>query len=107
MTIKKKIREGLGNMFDGSVGAYKIAKDIAGEKDKVGDRLMKFSDKPNKIGQEIEKLKVKMKKLSSDLEFEEAAKIRDEIKRLQILELQIRDGDTSKESKIVQDGEGK
>lgn len=107
MTIKKKIREGLGNMFDGSVGAYKIAKDIAGEKDKVGDRLMKFSDKPNKIGQEIEKLKVKMKKLSADLEFEEAAKIRDEIKRLQILELQIRDGDTSKESKIVQDGEGK
>ncbi len=107
MTIKKKIREGLGNMFDGSVGAYKIAKDIAGEKDKVGDRLMKFSDKPNKIGQEIEKLKVKMKKLSSDLEFEEAAKIRDEIKRLQILELQIRDGDTSKESKSVQDGEGK
>ncbi len=107
MTIKKKIREGLGNMFDGSVGAYKIAKDIAGEKDKVGDRLLKFSDKPNKIGQEIEKLKVKMKKLSSDLEFEEAAKIRDEIKRLQILELQIRDGDTSKESKIIQDGEGK
>lgn len=107
MTIKKKIREGLGNMFDGSVGAYKIAKDIAGEKDKVGDKLLKFSDKPNKIGQEIDKLKVKMKKLSSDLEFEEAAKIRDEIKRLQILELQIRDGDTSKESKIVQDGEGK
>lgn len=106
-TIKKKIREGLGNMFDGSVGAYKIAKDIAGEKDKVGDRLMKFSDKPNKIGQEIEKLKVKMKKLSADLEFEEAAQIRDEIKRLQILELQIRDGDTSKESKAVQDGEGK
>lgn len=107
MSIKKKIREGLGNMFDGSVGAYKIAKDIAGEKDKVGDKLLKFSDKPNKIGQEIDKLKVKMKKLSSDLEFEEAAKIRDEIKRLQILELQIRDGDTSKESKIVQDGEGK
>lgn len=107
MTIKKKIREGLGNMFDGSVGAYKIAKNIAGEKDKVGDKLLKFSDKPNKIGQEIDKLKVKMKKLSSDLEFEEAAKIRDEIKRLQILELQIRDGDTSKESKIVQDGEGK
>lgn len=107
MSIKKKIREGLGNMFDGSVGAYKIAKNIAGEKDKVGDKLLKFSDKPNKIGQEIDKLKVKMKKLSSDLEFEEAAKIRDEIKRLQILELQIRDGDTSKESKIVQDGEGK
>ncbi len=46
-----------------------------------------------------------MKKLSADLEFEDAAKIRDEIKRLQILELQIRDGDTSKESKMIQDGD--
>ena len=45
-----------------------------------------------------------MKILSSNLEFEEAAKIRDEIKRLQILELQIRDGDTSKESQKAQDG---
>ncbi len=100
-TIKKKIREGLGNMFDGSVGAYKIA----GEKDKIAERLQKFSDKPGKIGQEIIKLKEKMKKLSADLEFEDAAKIRDEIKRLQILELQIRDGDTIKESKSAQDGE--
>ncbi len=100
-TIKKKIREGLGNMFDGSVGAYKIA----GEKDKISERLQKFSDRPNKIGQEIIKLKDKMKKLSAELEFEEAAKVRDEVKRLQILELQIRDGDTSAESKSIQDGE--
>jgi len=105
MTIKKKIREGLGNMFDGSVGAYKIAKELSGEKDKISERLQKFSDKPNKIGQEIIKLKEKMKKLSAELEFEEAAKIRDEIKRLQILELQIRDGDTSKESKTIQEGQ--
>jgi excinuclease ABC subunit B len=33
-----------------------------------------------------------MKKLSSSLEFEEAAQVRDEIKRLEILELQIREG---------------
>ena len=88
-------------MFDGSVGTYKIA----GEKDKIAERLQKFSDKPNKISQEIIKLKEKMKKLSNELEFEDAAKIRDEIKRLQILELQIRDGDTIKESKSIQDGE--
>lgn len=104
-TIKKKIREGLGNMFDGSVSVYKIAEKISGEKDTIADRLQKFSDKPNKIQQEISKLKEKMKKLSANLEFEDAAKVRDEVKRLQILELQIRDGDTSKESKTVQDGE--
>ena len=33
-----------------------------------------------------------MKKLSGQLEFEEAADVRDEIKRLEILELQIREG---------------
>ena len=86
-TIKKKIKEGLGDLFDGSIGAYKIT----GEKDKTAEKLKKFSDKPNKIQDEISKLKLKMKKLSADLEFEDAAKIRDEIKRLQILDLQVRD----------------
>lgn len=85
-TIKKKIKEGLGELFDGSVGVYKIAD----KKDQIAEKLKKFSDKPNKISQEIIKLKDKMKKLSAELEFEEAAKVRDEIKRLQILELQIR-----------------
>ncbi|MGZ3797885.1 MAG: UvrB/UvrC motif-containing protein [Pseudobdellovibrionaceae bacterium] len=45
---------------------------------------------------EIEKLKKKMKKYSADLEFEEAAKIRDEIKRLQILDLSLREGHVTK-----------
>lgn len=100
-TIKKKIKEGLGDIFDGSVGAYKIK----GEKDITAERMQKFTDKPNKIQNEIKKLKEKMKTLSSNLEFEEAAKVRDEVKRLQILELQIRDGDTSKESAKAQSGQ--
>ena len=99
-TVKKKIKEGLGDLFDGSVGAYKIA----GEKDKIAEKMLKFSEKPNKIGAEINKLKEKMKKLSAELEFEEAAKVRDEIKRLQILELQIRDGETSAQSAAASEG---
>lgn len=87
-TIKKKIREGIGDMFDGALNAYKLQ----GEKDKTAEQLKKFADKPNKIQDEILKLKDKMKKLSAELEFEEAAKVRDEIKRLEILELQIREG---------------
>jgi len=86
-TIKKRIKEGLGDLFDGSVSAYKLK----GEKDKTAEKMQKFSAKPNKIQDEIKKLKDKMKRLSAELEFEEAAKVRDEIKRLQILELQIRD----------------
>ena len=87
-TIKKKIREGIGDMFDGSLSAYKLQ----GARDKTAEQLKKFADKPNKIQDEIVKLKAKMKKLSSELEFEEAAAVRDEIKRLEILELQIREG---------------
>jgi len=90
-TIRKKIREGIGDMFDGALSAYKIQ----GEKDKTAEQLKKFSDKPNKIQDEITKLRTKMKKLSAQLEFEEAAQVRDEIKRLEILELQIREGDGS------------
>jgi excinuclease ABC subunit B len=87
-TIKKKIREGIGDMFDGSLSAYKLQ----GAKDKTAEQLKKFSEKPNKIQDEIIRLKNKMKKLSAELEFEEAASVRDEIKRLEILELQIREG---------------
>lgn len=87
-TIRKKIREGIGDMFDGSLSAYKIQ----GAKDKTAEQLKKFAEKPNKIQDEIIRLKNKMKKLSSELEFEEAADVRDEIKRLEILELQIREG---------------
>ena len=91
-TIRKKIREGIGDMFDGSLSAYKIQ----GEKDKTADQLKKFAEKPNKIQDEIIKLKTKMKKLSAQLEFEDAAQVRDDIKRLQILELSIREGDSMK-----------
>jgi len=90
-TIRKKIREGIGDMFDGALSAYKIQ----GEKDKTAEQLKKFAEKPNKIQDEIGKLRNKMKKLSAQLEFEDAAQVRDEIKRLEILELQIREGDGS------------
>ena len=98
-TIKKKIKEGLGDLFDGSISAYKLNN----ERDKIAETMKKFSKKPNAIQNELTKLKEKMKKLSADLEFEEAAKIRDEIKRLQILDLQMResalDTDSGSESK--------
>ena len=87
-TIKKKINEGIGDMFDGALSAYKIQ----GVTDKAAEHIKKFSEKPNKIQDEILKLRTKMKKLSAQLEFEEAADVRDAIKRLEILELQIRDG---------------
>lgn len=82
-TIKKKIREGLGNLFDGSLGTY----DLMSENTKT--EVLK--QKPKELQKNLEKLKQKMKKLAQNLEFEEAAKIRDEIKRIEILDLNQRE----------------
>jgi excinuclease ABC subunit B len=84
-TIKKKIKEGLGDLFDGS------AAQIPG-KELKNNLFDKFSESPEKIQTEVDKLKKKMKKAAENLEFEEAAKVRDEIKRLEILDLNLREG---------------
>jgi excinuclease ABC subunit B len=100
VTIKKKINEGLGDMFDGSVGARKL-----GDKDDPL-KIRKMAEKPQAIEKEIEKMREKMRKLSQSLEFEEAAKVRDEIKRLQIMQMQLMSGDTEKQSHEVMDKVG-
>ena len=71
-------------------------------KKSVGKGLMDvYNDRKSKggvlsspvVGHEtIQKLRQKMKRQSDRLEFEEAAKIRDEIKRLEIMELSLRSG---------------
>ncbi len=45
---------------------------------------------PKSLQKQIKKLEAKMHKAASDLEFEDAAKIRDEIKRLEALDLMVR-----------------
>ncbi|MCK6598632.1 MAG: excinuclease ABC subunit UvrB [Bdellovibrionaceae bacterium] len=83
-TIRKKIREGLGNLFDGSLAAL----DMISENKK--NSLVK--KRPEDIQKAISSLKEKMRKHAQNLEFEEAAKVRDEIKRLEIVELSSHDG---------------
>ncbi|MES3038353.1 MAG: excinuclease ABC subunit UvrB [Bdellovibrionota bacterium] len=88
-SIKKKIAEGLSELFDGSLNREKVSS--KGQKDL--DQIRNLMEKPDKIAKEIEKLRNKMRKHSQNLEFEEAASIRDQIKRLQILELNTRQGE--------------
>ncbi|RYZ67150.1 MAG: excinuclease ABC subunit B, partial [Proteobacteria bacterium] len=99
-TIKKRIKEGLGDTFDGSVGAHLVAT----PEQKMLSMASKFSNEPDKVAKEIEKLRKKMKEYSSNLEFEEAAKIRDEMKRLQILDLNLRSGEVERDSNNIIDG---
>ncbi len=99
-TIRKKIKEGLGEVFDGT-----LASTVLQGENKSGAIMNKFAHQPDKLQQEIEKLRSKMKEHSANLEFEEAAKVRDEIKRLQIAELGIRSGEVESESaEVLKDG---
>ncbi len=97
-SIKKKIKEGLGNLFDGNPAA-KIGLDASEKKSQ--NIFDKFSEKPEALRKEIETLRKKMKKAADDLDFEAAAKIRDEVKRLQIVELNIHSGSIEKDTDDV------
>lgn len=50
----------------------------------------KYKDKPSQAAKDIKGLKSKMRQASKDLNFEEAARLRDEIKRLEYLDLELR-----------------
>ena len=94
-TIKKRISEGMGDLFDGSVGTTLMTgKNIDSER-RLFERM---KENPTELMKKIDELKAKMKKHSQNLEFEEAAKVRDEVKRLQIMELNLRTGDVEKAS---------
>lgn len=99
-TIKKKIAQGIGNLFDG----YANASAMGLEPKATQSIFDKFADKPESIVKEIDKLKKKMKKAADNLEFEEAAKVRDEVKRLEILDLNLKSGSVERESASAQDG---
>lgn len=79
-SVKRRIKEGLGEVFAPT------------EKAMVAETKRSYSAKPNDLRKKIEELKVKMKKMAQKLEFEEAAKIRDEVRRLELLELAQREG---------------
>ena len=59
---------------------------------------------PKLIDKEIGSLRKKMKKASDQLEFEEAARIRDDVKRLELIQLSLLDGDLERDSSRVMAG---
>jgi excinuclease ABC subunit B len=98
-SVKKRIIEGLGDMFDGNPSSQ-----LGQEPKRVVNLFEKYADQPTALAREIESLRKKMKKASDNLDFEEAAKVRDEVKRLQILELNIKSGSVERESDEVIEG---
>ncbi len=112
-TVKKKIRESLLDIYgESTTPAPQPAGRGRGSgvgKSKVASpenvyRVATEGMDPKKLEKEVEKLRKKMKKHAESLEFEEAAKIRDEVKRLQMVQLSLLDGDTDRANEAVLEG---
>ncbi len=84
-TIAKRIKEGLGEVFDGTLNQHPAS----AAEDALSQLKKKLAKKPDHLEKEMTKLREKMKKHSQKLEFEEAAKLRDEIKRMEIMQLNL------------------
>jgi excinuclease ABC subunit B len=100
-TIKKRIRESLGDIY--SSAGY--AAPLPGVK-KMANPSEQYLHDPRGIQKKITSLRKQMKKHSDDLEFEEAAKIRDEVKRLELIQLGSLTGSVDDElTEVIESGE--
>jgi len=82
----ESIKKNIGDLLEG-------VREREGEMDKrntyasLSDQSQDALEDPNKLGKHIEKLRKDMRDAAGNLEFEQAAKIRDEIKKLEALDL--------------------
>ncbi|MBX3023268.1 MAG: excinuclease ABC subunit UvrB [Bdellovibrionales bacterium] len=88
-SVKKRVAERLSDMY----GMEVVTKDSQQKNQVLREKISTYTQDPKKISLQIAKLRKQMKKASDGLDFEEAAKIRDEIKRLEVLDLSLHDGE--------------
>lgn len=104
-TIKKKVAGDFAELHGIEVVQAKAGKPGAEAVKKVTATLEKIGKKPESVEKEIVKLRKKMKKLAAELDFEEAAKVRDEVKRLELLQLSLHEGEVDTASKEIVEGQ--
>ncbi len=86
-TIIKRISDGLAEIYE-THSTHKAEK----------EEVAKILARPSELTREVTELRKKMKKASENLEFEEAARFRDKIKRLELLQLRLMDGGLDSEA---------
>ncbi len=89
-TIKRAVSSGFDKMIEADKGEdsiHGLGAKQSGMRYALGEDAQEILKSPEAIGKHITKLKAKMQKAAADLEFEEAAKIRDQIKNLEAAEL--------------------
>ncbi|WP_133485973.1 excinuclease ABC subunit UvrB [Aliiroseovarius marinus] len=92
-TVKKNVEDVLAGLYDGDTDMSRVTATI--DKPMVGDNLTAH----------LEGLKAEMRKAAENLEFEEAARLRDEIHRLEAVELAVADDPLARQSAIEAAGE--
>ena len=100
-TIVKRISDGMSDMF----GMEVVIKDSKQKNQVLRENIAAYSDNPKKLLAQITKLRKQMKKASDALDFEEAAKLRDEVKRLEVLDLSLHNGSVDQDFKAAVTGE--
>lgn len=101
-SVKKRVAERMSDMY----GMEVVAKDSRQKNQVLREKITTYTEDPKKISLQIAKLRKQMKKASDNLEFEEAAKLRDEIKRLEVLDLSLHDGDVDQQFMAAVAGQG-
>lgn len=96
-TVKKRIRESVLNIYESAMPAAPLPGLTKAELKMVMSPKAEYLKDPKAIDKEVARLRKKMKSASDALEFEEAAKLRDDIKRLELVQLSLLDGDVDDE----------
>ncbi|MCK0137903.1 excinuclease ABC subunit UvrB [Aliiroseovarius sp. F47248L] len=92
-TVKKNVDDVLSGLYEGDTDMSRVTATI--DKPMIGDNLIAH----------LEGLKAQMRKAAENLEFEEAARLRDEVHRLEAVELAIADDPLARQSAIEAAGD--
>ena len=85
-TIKKKVKEGLLEIYGETMPSAPLP-GVSKSDLKAMEAKTKYKGTPEQLRKEIERLKEKKNKAAQNLDFEEAANLRDEIRRLEMIQL--------------------
>jgi len=88
-SVRKNVARGLSDLY----GMEVILKDPKKKSQVLRENIAVYTADPKKLTAQISKLRKQMRKASTQLEFEEAARIRDEIKRLEVLDMSMHMGE--------------
>ena len=103
-TVKKRIRESVLNIYDQTMPAAPLPGMSKADLKVVMAPKAEYLKDPKAIDKEVARLRKKMKQASEALEFEEAAKLRDDVKRLELIQLSLLDGSVDQDMAKASEG---